>query len=51
MIPFETLHGRKCIVIIIWDNPVDKVTLGPELLKEMEQSMVQLRKNLKNFLG
>jgi hypothetical protein len=35
MIPFKDLYGRKCRVMISWDNPVEKVTLGLELLKEM----------------
>jgi hypothetical protein len=35
---FEVLYGRKCRVPISWDSPVDRITLGPELLKEMEQA-------------
>ena len=30
-----------------WDNPVNRVVLGPELLKEMEQEVVNIRQNLK----
>ena len=30
-----------------WDNPVNKVVLGPELLKEMEQEVVKIRQKLK----
>ena len=33
-----------------WDNPVNKIVLGPELLKEMEQEVVNIRKNLKASL-
>ena len=29
------------------DNPVNRVVLGPELLKEMEQEIVNIRQNLK----
>ena len=35
--PFEILYGRKCNTPISWNNPVDRLVLGPELLKEMEQ--------------
>ena len=28
-------------------NPMDRVVIGPELLKEMEQEIVKIRKNLK----
>ena len=30
---FEIFHGRKCNNPIYWSNPVDKLVLGPELLK------------------
>jgi len=43
MISFEVLYGIKCRVLIGWDSPVDRITLGPELLKEMEQTMVKIR--------
>ena len=33
--PFEILYGRKCNTPISWSNPVDRLVLGPELLKEM----------------
>ena len=32
--PFEILYGRKCNTPISWSNPVDRLVLGPELLKE-----------------
>jgi len=28
-------------------NPIDRVVLGPDLLKEMEDQMVKIKKNLK----
>ena len=30
-----------------WNNPVNRVVIGPELLKEMEQEVVNIRQNLK----
>jgi hypothetical protein len=33
MIPFEALYGRKYRVSFSWDNPIDKITLGLDLLK------------------
>ena len=35
--PFEILYGRKCNTPIYWSNPMDRLVLGPELLKEMEE--------------
>ena len=34
--PFEILYGRKCNTPISWSNPVDRLVLGPKLLKEMD---------------
>jgi len=45
--PFEILYGRKCNTPISWSNPVDRVLLGPELLKEMELTVKQVQSNLK----
>jgi hypothetical protein len=36
MNPFEALYGRKCRVLMSWENLVDKITLGENLLREME---------------
>ena len=47
MSPYEYLYGRRCRTIVTWDNPVNRVVLGPKLLKEMEQEVVKIRKNLK----
>jgi hypothetical protein len=47
MSPFEALYGRKCDTPVSWDNPVDRVVLGMELLKDMEDQMVKIKKNLK----
>ena len=47
MIPFEALYGRKCNILIRENNPVDKITIGSEMLKEMEQQVVQIKQNMK----
>ena len=36
MIPFEILYGCKCNNLISWSIQVDRLMLGPELLKDME---------------
>ena len=45
--PFKILYGRKCNTPISWSNPVDKLVLGPELLKEMDLIVKQVQGNLK----
>ena len=47
MIPYEALYGRRCRTPVTWDNPVNRIVLGLELLKEMEQEVVKIRQNLK----
>ena len=47
MSPYEALYGRRCRKPVTWDNPVNRVVLGLELLKEMEQEVVKIRQNLK----
>ena len=44
---YEDLYGRRCRTPVTWDNPMNRVVLGPELLKEVEQEVVKIRKNLK----
>ena len=45
--PFETLYGRKCNTPITWRNTVDRLMLGPDLLKELELTMKHVQSNLK----
>jgi hypothetical protein len=39
MSPFEALFGRKCNTLVSWDNLIDRVVIGLDLLKEMEEKM------------
>jgi hypothetical protein len=38
---------KKCNTPLSWDNLIDRAIIGIELLKEMEEHMVNIRKNLK----
>ena len=40
---YEDLYGRRCRTPVTWDNLVNRVVLGPKLLKEMEQEVVKIR--------
>ena len=44
---YEDLYGRRFRTPVTWDNPVNKVVLGPVLLKKMEQEFVKIMQNLK----
>eukprot|EP00253_Pinus_taeda_P014158 PITA_14158 len=41
------MYGRKCRTPTSWGGPEDKLSLGPEMLKEMEDMVKRVRVNLK----
>ena len=45
--PFEILYSRKWNTPISLSNPIDRLILGPELLKEMELIVKHVQGNLK----
>jgi hypothetical protein len=47
MSPFEEIYDKKRNTPVSWDNPADKVVVGPEFLKEMEEQMLKIKHNLK----
>ena len=47
MSPFEVLYGRKCPTPSSWGGPEDRLMLGLEMLKEMEEMVKKVRSNLK----
>lgn len=47
MSPFEVLYGRKCRTPSSWSGPEDRLMLGTEMLKEMEELVKKARYNLK----
>jgi len=47
MSPFEVMYGRKCRTPSSWGGPEDKLSLGPDMLKEMEDMVRKVRVNLK----
>ena len=47
MIPFKVLYGRKCRTLVTWDNPMDRLMLGLDLLLDLEQLVTKVQGNLK----
>eukprot|EP00253_Pinus_taeda_P019597 PITA_19597 len=47
MSPFEDLYGRKCCTPSNWGGPEDRLSLGPDMLTEMEDMVKKVRANLK----
>jgi transposase InsO family protein len=40
MPPYEALYGRPCRIPLSWDRLEDQVTVGPELIQEMEKKVI-----------
>ena len=47
MSPFEVHYGRHCNTPVNWSNPINRISFGPDMLKEMEQQVTQIKQNLK----
>jgi transposase InsO family protein len=47
MSPFEVLYGRPCNSLVSWSNPMNRITIGPNMFNEMEHQVIQIKKNLK----
>jgi hypothetical protein len=45
--PFEVLYDINCTTLISWDNLVDRLMVGPEMLQEMENMVRKVQQNLK----
>ena len=44
---FKALYGRKRNTPVSWDNPVDILVIGLEMLKDMKEWMIKIKQNLK----
>ena len=42
MSPFEALYSRGCRTLLRLNNSIDKIALGKEMLKEMEQEVSKI---------
>eukprot|EP00253_Pinus_taeda_P017384 PITA_17384 len=51
MSPFEVLYGQKCRTPSSWGGPEDRLSLGPDMLKDMEDMVKRVRANLKASQG
>jgi ribosomal protein L21E len=47
MPPYKALYGRLCRTSLSWDRLEDRVTVGLELIQEMEEQVIQIRQRLK----
>jgi len=47
MILFEAFYGRSCNTPISWSDLINRVLIGPDMLADMEQEMLAIKKNIK----
>jgi hypothetical protein len=47
MPPFEYLYGSPCRTPLNWDRLEDRVIVGPKLIQEMEEQVIQIRQRVK----
>ncbi|WVZ80349.1 LOW QUALITY PROTEIN: hypothetical protein U9M48_027832 [Paspalum notatum var. saurae] len=47
MAPFEALYGRRCRTPLNWSKPGERVTFGPDLVKQAEEQVKLIHGNLK----
>ncbi|GJW29005.1 putative reverse transcriptase domain-containing protein [Tanacetum coccineum] len=45
--PFEALYGRKCRSPVIWTEVGESQLIGPEIVQETTEKIVQIRERLK----
>ncbi|WVZ52724.1 hypothetical protein U9M48_003758, partial [Paspalum notatum var. saurae] len=47
MAPFEALYGRRCRTPLNWSEPEERVTFGPDLVKQTKEQVKFIHSNLK----
>ena len=47
MAPFEALYGRRCRTTLNWSETGDSRIFGPDMLKEAEEKVKQIRDRLR----
>ncbi|GJS59608.1 putative reverse transcriptase domain-containing protein [Tanacetum coccineum] len=45
--PFEALYGRKCRSLVIWTEVRESQLIGPEIVQEKTEKIVQIKERLK----
>jgi hypothetical protein len=45
--PFKFLYGRQSKTLFSWSDTTDIITIRPDMLKEVEQQVIQIKKNMK----
>jgi hypothetical protein len=46
MTPYESLYGRKCISILCWEVPSERLLVGPDWIQHTHDKVHQIRQNM-----
>ncbi|KAK6151777.1 hypothetical protein DH2020_014412 [Rehmannia glutinosa] len=46
MAPYEALYGRKCRSPVHWDEIGERKLLGPDMIREMTEAVMQIRQRM-----
>ena len=46
MPPYQALYGSPCRTPLSWERLEDQVIVGPKFIQEMEEQVIQIRKQL-----
>ncbi|GJT17867.1 hypothetical protein Tco_0876573 [Tanacetum coccineum] len=49
--PFEALYGRKCRSPVIWTEVGESQLIGPKIVQEMTEKIIQIKERLQNCQG
>ena len=47
MVPYQDLYGSPCRTLLSQESLEDPVTVGPEMIQEIEEYAIQIREQLK----
>lgn len=47
MAPFEALYGRKCRTPLCWNDPSERIVMGPELIEQTTETVRIVRDRMK----
>jgi hypothetical protein len=46
MVPYESLYRRKCISLLCWEVPSERLLVGPDWIQQTHDKVHQIRQNI-----
>ena len=48
MSPFETLHGKKCTIPLLWSGVGERSLFGRDIIKEVEEKVRLIKRQIED---